>query len=201
MSDDPQNDSFDEVKPAGAEALNKAKSAVMQLPLAEKFSLGGGVLYLLGAFILKYAKSKVTGTLAYGDLDDYGQGSITMADDGGFWFWLGLAAAIIAIALPFINLFMKNFKLPLPKPMTYLLAGVVGALAPIIKWILTDDKSVSFMGITVKAVPDLGFYAMVIAGALIAYGGFQSGGLTQLQKFFGQAKAKSAKASSSDDLE
>jgi|GEM_PF-5188645 len=177
-----------EVKPAGAEAIEKAKKVVAKMSMVEKLSAGGGILYLIGTYVLDYAKVKVTGTSTYGIAPDYSNSGATLADKGSFWFTLGLVAAIIAIALPFLDMFMKNVKLPFPKSMLYFVAGVVAAVAPIAEWIFTEDKSTTYYGITVKLVPELGMYLMIAAGAAIAYGGFQSGGMKQLMAFFGKAK-------------
>ncbi len=176
------------VKPAGAEAIEKAKAILAKLPMAEKLAAGGGLLLLIGIYALDFVKTNASGTSSFlTDLSSYNS-STSFADNGGFWLFFGIVAAIAALVLPFIEMIAPKVKLPFPKAMIYFVAGIVGALAPVMKYMLTDNKSTSLYGITIKIVPDIGMYLMVAAGALIAYGGFQSGGMQQLMAFFGKAK-------------
>ena len=170
---------------AAAEAADKIKSTVTKLPKWEKMTFFGGLAYLVAIF-LPYMQVKGLKELSSYMSNKYNY-SWSIYDSGGIWFFLALAVGLISVIIPFIKMIAKNFKLPFPKEMIYFSAGIVGALVPILRWILLKSKD--------NYTFDYGFFILVAAGALIAFGGQQVGGLKMLQDKIQQAKKSSPSSS------
>jgi heme/copper-type cytochrome/quinol oxidase subunit 4 len=141
----------------------------------EQISFVGGVAYLISLFLpfLGYAGEYSK----YLDIDfDW-----AFNDTDGLWPIMGYIVAIGLIVLPIINMLTQNIKLPYPKRLLTLVLGVVGVILPILYYITFDGRE--------DAGFKYGFFVMVIAGAVGAYGGYMGGGLADVQKLTGGKKA------------
>ncbi len=173
MADTAPNPQPVQTPPAGpnqaGEMAKKAQQMFMALPKFEQLAFVGGLVYLIGSFLPVYA------TKSY---EYYGikspSVSVNLWNLEFLYVLLAVIIMIVGLVLPFLEKWMPAVKLPLPKPMLYLVAGVIGAIVPIFRWITITGNNNLNMGI--------GFFALIAGGALIAVGGFQSGGAKMLQE-------------------
>jgi len=185
-------------KPNYNEYLDKVKDALGKLPKWERFSFFAGIAYLISLYTFNIIK--VTSTVTYeGSLG--GRSSYKFSTAGGFWFTLSLIAAIVVILLPFLETFLPKFKLPVPKSLIYFVAGVSAAVGPGAKYLFLESKTQSYWGVTIKQVPDLGWFILLALAGVMIFSGTQMGGhkLVQEQIQKAQKTIKEKQAAAKDD--